>query len=180
MTMKRFGTTSLSELKKAQYQHSIYKALALNLRGEVRNDGLKLEKVNNQLEIEWYAREIHPWDRDRNLTTDEKERLFLEQSLADTEAAISRLFEMLPQIDVISLRVLGARSKKTLLAGSVLRSEVERNSQLSVGMRLRLSGITFRLSGWSLEPLAAEEAGEDPAQTTWHPSHRSVAILPPA
>jgi hypothetical protein len=156
--MKRFVMTSLSALKRAEYQHGIQKALALNLRGEVRHDGLTLAKVVNQLAIEWYARDIHPWDRDRDLSVDERERLFLEQSLADTEAAINRLFEMLPQVDVISLRVLDARSQSPLLAGSVLRCEVERNARLSVGMRLRLSGITFRLSGWGLQPLAAEKA----------------------
>jgi hypothetical protein len=162
--MKRIVKSSLSRLKKAEYQHSIHKALALNLRGEVRCDGLTLAKAVNRLAIEWYARDLHPWDRERPLSADERDRLFLQQCLIDTETTMNRLFEMLPQVDIVSIRVLDAKSGTTLIAGSVLRSEIEKNARLSVGMRLRLSGITFRLSGWGLQPLSAPET-EDNIET---------------
>ena len=136
-----------------RYRRSIEHALALNLRGEVRNDGLTLAKAATSLEIEWYARDIHPWDRNRNLSAVEKEHLFLDQCLADTEAAILRLLQLLPQVDSLNVRVLEPTSKATIIAGSIYRSTLETNDRLSVGMRLRLSGVTFRLSGWQFEPL---------------------------
>jgi hypothetical protein len=167
-SMKRLSAIFLSELKARRYRNKIRKALALNLRGEMRNDGLKLEKVTHRLEIEWCAREIHPWDRVRNLSADENERLFMEQSLADTEAAIHRLFEMLPHVDLIALRVSEPGSKRMLLAGTVSRTGVEESGRLSVGMRLRLSGVTFRLSGFGFEALAAVEAGDAPDRDVLH------------
>ena len=43
------------------------KALALNKRPrEVRRDGLSLSQFCNRLQIEWRARDVHPWDRDRS------------------------------------------------------------------------------------------------------------------
>ena len=139
------------------YKRSIDRALALNRRGEARSDGLTLRQAMSRLEIEWFARDIHPWDCDRPLTQDERLHLYLEQSLADTEDAIHRLFEMLPQVDVIALRVLDPASKATMIGGTVLRTEIERRSHLSVGMRLRLSGVTFRLFGWRLESQQSED-----------------------
>lgn len=151
--MNRLLRRLLCKIDGLRYRHGIKQALALNLRGEVRKDGLTLSKAGTSLAIEWYARDIHPWDRDRNLSPEEREHLFLQQCLADTEDAISRLFAELPQVDDIEVRVLEPASKATIIAGSVSRSHLERRDHLSVGMRLRLSGVTFRLSGWHLETL---------------------------
>lgn len=79
-------------------------ALALHRRGEVRRDGLTLVQASHRLEIEWRARDIHPCDR--GCKGAEYELEFTEQSLADTEAALSRLFKELPEIDVIEFRVI--------------------------------------------------------------------------
>jgi hypothetical protein len=81
----------------------IERALALHVRGEVRSDGLKLWRLSNRLEIEWRARDIHPWDR--HDPPDKRASLFVRQSLADTESAITRLFQALPQVDMIALTV---------------------------------------------------------------------------
>jgi hypothetical protein len=43
--------------------------------------------------------------------------LFVEQSLADTEAALERLFTSLPEIDIIELTVLDPVSKQKIMAG---------------------------------------------------------------
>jgi hypothetical protein len=151
--MKRLLRKLLCKVEGFRYRQGIKRALALNLRGEVRKDGLTLSKASTSIAIEWYARGIHPWDRDRNLSLEEREHLFLQQCLTDTEDAISLLFAELPQIDHVDVCVLESTSKTTIVAGSVSRSSVERNDRLSVGMRLRLSGLTFRLSGWHLETL---------------------------
>jgi hypothetical protein len=90
----------LCKLDGYRYNHNIERALALHLSGEARRDGLHATKSTTHLEIEWRARDIHPWDRGL-LSPGEKPAAFVKQSLADTEAAIYRLFEALPQVGVI-------------------------------------------------------------------------------
>lgn len=129
------------------YHRRIKKALALHLRGEARRDGLTVDNVSSHLEIRWRARDIHPWDR--SLTTRyEREVMFAEQALADTEAAVSRLFEKLPEIDVIVLSVLEPKADILIAAGTVHRSEMNaaRRDLMSVGMRLREVGITYHFA----------------------------------
>jgi hypothetical protein len=121
------------------------------LRGEVRNDGLKLRKLSTQLEIEWQARDVHPWDRDD--PPDTKALRLVRQSLADTEAAIARLFQTLPQVDVIALTVLEHDSERLIMAGTVHRSEAEPDAELSAGMRLWHRGVKYHSDGWVFEPL---------------------------
>jgi hypothetical protein len=125
------------------YRRRIYRALALNLRGEARKDGLTVDNVSSRLEIRWRARDIHPWDRHR--ARDEREVMFAEQALTDTEAAVDRLFERLPEIDVIELSVLEPTSEVLIATGTVHRSDLNavRPHLLSVGMRLREVGIKY-------------------------------------
>jgi hypothetical protein len=138
----------IQRLESARYRRGIERALALHLRGEVRSDGLKLKTLSTRLEIEWMARDIHPWDRDD--PPDRKAWLFFRQSLADTEAAITRLFQALPQIDVIALTVLEHDSESVIMAGTVNRSAVQPDAELSVGMRLWQRGITYRTAPGSM------------------------------
>lgn len=156
--MRKFFGTFFREVANIRHHDGIRQALALNLRGEARKDGLKLKKALNRLEIEWRARDVHPWDR--NVSPEEKGHLFVEQCLADTEAAILRLFEALPQVDILELRVVDPRSEATILAGAVNRSTMEDNDRLSVGMRLKLSGVNFRSSGWEFEALDTPDERE--------------------
>jgi len=129
-----------------RYHRCIKQALALHLRGEVRRDGLMVDNVSSHLEIKWRARDIHPWDR--HLSRYETELMFAEQALADTEAAVFRLFERLPQIDVIELSVLEPKSETRIATGTVHRSDLNaaRPHLLSVGIRLREVGITYRFA----------------------------------
>ena len=76
--------------------------------------------------------------------------IIVRQSLADTEAAITRLFQALPQVDVIALTVLERNSESVIMAGTVDRSVVEPDAELSVGMRLWQRGITYRTAPGSL------------------------------
>lgn len=155
--MWRFLETYVGNLDLRRYQRSLNRALALHLRGEVRRDGLTLTKACNRLEIQWRARDIHPWDRD-----DPPERhalLFAEQMLADTEAAIFRLFEALPQVDVIKLSVIGRGSEPPIISGTVHRSTLSaaRRGLMSVGMRLRDLGVGYHFEGWPYQSLDSDD-----------------------
>ena len=140
------------------YRRKIRQALSLHRRGEVRRDGLAADHVCSRLEIRWRARNIHPWDRHR--TREESEALFVEQALADTEAAVHRLFERLPHIDVIELSVLEPASEALIASGTVHRSALNatRPPLLSVGMRLRELGITYRFAARDRRVSGARDA----------------------
>jgi hypothetical protein len=129
----------------------VIRALALNKRGEARSDGLSLSHFQNRLQIEWRAREIHPWDR--GLPSARITRLFAEQCLNDADAALERLFATLPQIDVIEFKMLDPNSGASILSGTVTRTESMNVRALSSGMRLKQLGVTYRLQNWRFEPL---------------------------
>lgn len=141
----------LRKLDAWRHRRNIDHALALHRRGEVRSDGLVLKTVCNRMEIQWCARDVHPWDRHEPPCA--RESLFVQQSLADTDAAITRLFEALPQVDVIDVKVLKHPSESPIMAGTVHRSADETDSFLSVKMRLLKRGVKFHLNGSRLEPL---------------------------
>jgi hypothetical protein len=143
---------ALFKKKTSVADHSdIEYALALHKRNEVRRDGLTLTKAFSQLDIEWRARDIHPWDRDRRCSPEEKERLFNEQCFSDTEAAIFRLFSALPVLDEIQFRVVGPDSDHELLSGRVARHSL---GQITGGAsprgRLRQMGINVCVIGFCL------------------------------
>jgi len=160
--MKQLFERCFRKLGQWRFRSNVEDALALHRRGEVRNDGLKLDGVHSHLEIRWHAREIHPWDRDL-LRGSRKQAAFAEQALADTEAAILRLFEKLPHVDVIELSVLEPASETLIAAGTVHRSELSgrRTHLLSVGMRLRDIGVQYDLAAPEMpHPSALVPAGE--------------------
>jgi hypothetical protein len=130
-----------------RFRRNVEDALALHRRGEVRSDGLKLDCMSSHLEIRWHARDIHPWDRGL-LRGSPKQAAFAEQALADTEAAILRLFERLPHVDVIELIVLEPTLETLMIAGTVHRSDLgaRRAHLLSVGMRLRDIGVRYNFA----------------------------------
>jgi hypothetical protein len=135
-----------------RHRRIIENALALNRRGEVRSDGLRLSRVHSRLDIEWRARDVHPWNRD--LPAEQRWPMFIEQSLADTEAAVSRLFDAFPQVDVIELRVLEPSSEIAIMEGTVHRSTLNRDRRLlSVKMRVLALGINYRLVGSHFQSL---------------------------
>lgn len=135
------------------YGRSLRRALALHLRGEVRRDGLNLTTATTHLEIEWRARDIHPWDREL-LSPSQRARAFVEQALADTEAAIYRLFSALPEVNLITLKVREQESERLIISGRVLRRDIlAQDQELSIGMRLRYLGVTYHSAGALFEPL---------------------------
>jgi hypothetical protein len=131
----------LRRLDEWRCRRNVRRALALHHRGEARPDGLQLLRVRNRLEIRWRARDIHPWDAD--VTPGHRSELFHEQLIADTEAAILRLFQALPQIDRIDLKVLDP-ADVVVLAGTVHRSALQKvQTVMSVRMRLLQLGVNF-------------------------------------
>jgi hypothetical protein len=148
MSLKLFFARAASRISDAYnsqvFWRKIDRALALHQRGEVRSDGLQLTSARTTLNIEWLARDIHPWDRD--MSAEKAEQLFAEQCLNDTNAAIARLFTELPVLDAIELRVKRSPGQPPLLSGVVHRSSLRQTGDCSIGMRLRSLGLTFRMN----------------------------------
>ena len=130
----------------------VRKALALHHRARAaRPDGLELKRLSTTLEVEWIAREVHPWDRHRAAMSVQK--LYTVQCLTDTQTAIERLFHELPDVETVELRVFGSVAEFPLLAGVVQRKDLRRAVYNSPGMNLKSLGVSFKLSDWRLEPM---------------------------
>jgi len=153
--------TFLGRLNAYLHRRGIERAIALNLRGEVRRHGLTDLRIVNHLEVDWRARGIHPWDHEL-IPPSGRGAAFVTQALADTEAAISRLFASLPDLDVITLKVFDHASDEVIMSGSVLRSSIAaRNEMLSVGMRLINLGIMFHSDGSLFEAVGGTSLRPD-------------------
>jgi hypothetical protein len=124
-----------------RFARRIATSLALHKRNEVRSDGLLLEGTWSRLAIRWRARDVHPWDS--HLSGKERRLAFLYQSMVDTESAVLRMFQHLPEIDEIDLAVIDLKSDNTLLSGTVHRGCLLSTCEpkASVRMRLGLLGI---------------------------------------
>jgi hypothetical protein len=158
--MWRLFQRSFHQLRLLAYRRRIEQALAFTSRGAAGRNGLRLKSVWNRLEIEWCARDLHPWDRD--LPPQKRAQLVVKQCLADTEEAILTLFTALPQIDVLELKVVAPGSDAVLLAGTVHRSSLaeERRKPLSVKMRLNDMGVRYRSIDSYLESFEAEDEAQ--------------------
>ena len=149
-----------AKLETFMHRRKIARALALHRRREVRRDGLDLISMCNSLRVEWRARDVHPWDRDDS--DDRKREALVTQTLADTYAAVSRLFAALPQIDILEVWVLERGSETPILAGTVDRSSlIDLPEALSLGMKLSRLGIVYHSAGLQFESLAEHRASAD-------------------
>jgi hypothetical protein len=146
-TAKKF----VAYLAQQRLRRKVIGALEVNRHAGVRNDGLSLTRMRNRLEVEWQAREIHPWDL--GLPPEQTAQKFVQQCLADVDAAISRLFAALPDTDEIVLQVLDPTSGQPIMAGTVTRAEADAVAKGSVGMKLKSLGLVYRLANWQFEPL---------------------------
>src|SRR5262249_12666070 len=122
----------------------VERALALHKRGAARSDGLRLTSARTVLSIEWLARSIHPWDRD--LPALQAERVFTQQCLDDTSAALTRLFEEIPMLDAIEVHVGRVPSHPPILFGTVRRDCLKNNDCGSIAMKLRTLGLSFQMT----------------------------------
>ena len=132
-------------------QRTVTRALSLTPRGGVAHDVLVVSKLSGQIQVEWIARDVHPWDCD--LPEEQKSQLFLHQCLGDVDAAIARLFYELPEIDAIEVSVIHPISKAKLIEGTVSRAAVLSSSDAPIGVRLSAMGLHFRRTNGGLEPL---------------------------
>jgi hypothetical protein len=134
------------------FARRVSKALAVKPRGAVRNDAvLHLADISLRFHIEWFARDVHPWDQD--LPEGKRAELFALQTLEDVDGAIPRLFEQLPEIDVLEVAVLERASKTRIMAGIIHRHDLLSQYGSSAGMRLKTIGINYRLSYLKFEPI---------------------------
>ena len=142
----------ISGVTRGRLRRIVTRALALTPRGFVPHDVPRLNKLSAQLRVEWLTRDIHPWDR--VLPLRRRAELFRDQASRDTDAAISRLFQILPDLDAIEIRVLEPHSPNRLVfAGTVVREDVlAARSVASPGMRLKLMGIRSHTTDGHLEP----------------------------
>jgi hypothetical protein len=140
-------------LGQQRLRRKVIGALEVNRRAGIRNDGLSLKSMRNRLEVEWRAREIHPWDQ--GLPPERAAQKFVLQCLEDVDAAISRLFATLPETDEIVLRVLDPTSGNPIVAGAVTRAQAVAATAESLGMKLKLLGLVYRLANWQFESLGS-------------------------
>src|SRR5262249_20479259 len=135
--------------ERRRLRRRVDRALRLRPRGGCVDDRLVVKRISTRLEVEWCARDVHPWDRD--LPVDRREELFLEQCHRDTVIAVRRIFAQLAEVDLIEIRVVTPQpSARTILAGTVSRRDQNMvTRQRSARMSLKLMGIHYE---------AAEEA----------------------
>lgn len=131
--------TLKGDFERSALEARVEQALALRERGAIRNDRLSLVSFKNILQVEWIARSLHPWDRD--LPPGEAERKVVLQCIEDASAAIAHLFDLVPAVDAIEVRVLDSQSRAPILAGRVERSDAESRVHLSPLMRLSALGL---------------------------------------
>jgi hypothetical protein len=119
----------------------VLKTLTLAPRGGVASDGLLLRSTSVSLKVDWYARDVHPWDGD--LPAERRAELFAAELMADTVVAIRQMFERLAEIDVIQVRVLEPNAPhQALLAGTVCRDDLSAARGCpSPAMNLKLLGV---------------------------------------
>jgi hypothetical protein len=149
--------------KPGSLRSALADALTLQRRGEVRSDGLSSFSFSISLCVSWRARDVHPWDRD--MPEDRKAPRLVEQTLHDTEDAIERIFLTFPEANTLEVNVLekDPASAGVIVSGIVLRSELGRCSSTSIGMRLKMLGINYRLANEHFEPLMIRPAELQPA-----------------
>jgi hypothetical protein len=107
---------------------------------------MQLCRVTGQLEIEWHARGLHPWDDD--LPFEQRSQLLRAQTIEDTDVAVARLFRVLPEVETIAIRVRGPESGGgVILAGTVNRASVAACSRVrSPHMRLKIMGVRYEIA----------------------------------
>ena len=135
-----------SGLERRRMRNRVIKALTLAPRAAVPDDGPRLRKMSLALRLEWYARDIHPWDGD--LPAERRAELFTAALMAETIAAIRQTFERLAEVDEVEIRVLAPNEPdKTVLAGTVCRNDLcAAQACPSPAMSLKLLGIRYRLA----------------------------------
>jgi hypothetical protein len=136
-----------------RFMRRVVQALRAGRRAGIASDERRLQKISSHLDLEWNARDVHPWDRD--LPRERQAELLATQLLEDTVSVIRRLFNTLPEVDTIRISVREpSEPHNVLLEGTVTRAALRRVRECpSPAMSLKLLGVYYRLIDGSLEPL---------------------------
>jgi hypothetical protein len=131
--------------ERRRLRRRVVKGLTLTPRGAVASDRLWLRDMSLALTVEWYARDLHPWDCD--LPAERRAEVFTSELMADTVVAIRQMFDRLPEVGVIDVRVLEPNEPhQALLAGTVHREDLSATQHCpSPAMNLRLLGVHCRV-----------------------------------
>jgi hypothetical protein len=121
----------------------ITRSLRLQPRGGVAHDVLRLAALSLRLRVEWRARDVHPWDHD--LSEHRQAQLFARQCLKDVDTAIARVFDRVPEMQVLEVVVRAPRSGAIIMSGVVHRDDLRGASHLTLEMKLRTIGIKYQL-----------------------------------
>jgi hypothetical protein len=135
---------------------AVTRSLRLKPRGAVARDVLHLAALSLRLRVEWRARDVHPWDHD--LPETQQAQLFAGQCLEDVEAAMTRLFERIPEMYVLEIVVRHPRSNAVIMSGVVHRDDLLGASHLALEMKLRTVGMKYRLFDRRFESIPSPEA----------------------
>jgi hypothetical protein len=153
--MLRYVNSLLRSLETRLFNRRIQRALKLNLRGEGRSDGLPLKSANTSLELEWHARDIHPWDK--ALPSRNADAQFVNQAIQDTDAVLMRLFATLPHVDTINVFVYEPSSDGVIMSGEVMRTSLAGPRPLSDRIWRGQLGIRFHIIDNRFQPLVQSE-----------------------
>jgi hypothetical protein len=126
---------------------ALYRIVARALappRGLVAGGVLVLTGLSAQVQLEWCASPLDPWDRDGAA---ESARSFAARTLDDADRAIARAFDALPEVDRIAVRVVApGRPGRVVLAGTVTRDDaLAARVQPTARLRLAMMGVRVRV-----------------------------------
>jgi hypothetical protein len=154
--------------KRFRVGKALCNALALQRRGEARPDGLSSFSFSVRLTVNWRARDLHPWDRD--MPEERRAPRFVEQTLDDTEAAVERIFKAFSEVNTLEVNVFekDPASDRVIMSGVIRRSDLGLCSSSSIGMRLRMLGIHYRLAEQYFAPIAIGKTEPKPVDHTIH------------
>jgi hypothetical protein len=134
---------AVQALRTGAMTREVTRSLRLSPRGAIAHDVLDVAALSLRLRVEWRAREVHPWDHD--LPEPQQAQLFARQCLEDVEAAMTRLFEKIPEMYVLELGVRDPRSNAVIMSGVVHRDDLLGASHLALEMKLRTVGMKYQL-----------------------------------
>ena len=137
----------------------VTRSLRLQPRGAVAHDVLHLTALSLRLRVEWRARDAHPWDHD--LSEQRQAQLFARQCLEDVEAAITQLFERIPEVYVLELVVHDPRSNAVIMSGVVHRDDLVGASHLALEMKLRTVGMKYQLFDRRFESVPSPDGARE-------------------
>ena len=116
---------------------------------------IRLEVRESLAECEWVARAADPWDAE--LPASIRERNVAKQVLKDAMQVRDLLFSIFPDVASANIRVYrNAEPPDLIIAGTIKRDEPTLKGIRSLMMRVKLSGLQFRLDDGRLEPLPRE------------------------